>query len=99
MRLTVSVTLNCIFLVAEFNAFVCLCDTELYISCAHVAEFNAFDCLCDTELCISCGHVAEFNAFDCLCDTETVYFLWSCSRVLMRLTVSVTLNCVFLVFM
>ncbi len=55
MCLTVSVTLNCIFLVAEFNAFVCLCDTELYISCGHVAEFNVFDCLCDTELCISCS--------------------------------------------
>ncbi len=36
MRLTVSVTLNCIFLVAEFNAFDCLCETELYISCSGV---------------------------------------------------------------
>ncbi len=36
MRLTVSVTLNCIFLVVEFNAFDCLCDTELCISCSGV---------------------------------------------------------------
>ncbi len=57
MRLTVSVRLNCIFLVAEFNVFVCLCDTELCISCGHVAEFNAFDCLCETELYISCSGV------------------------------------------
>ncbi len=55
MCLTVSVRLNCIFLVAEFNVFVCLCDTELCISCGHVAEFNAFDCLCETELYISCS--------------------------------------------